>query len=64
MSDKTPAPPQLHYSLIFGATFFIIGLIIDDLYTVVTGASLLIISTILATGEKIIQKIGRPPKGL
>ena len=64
MSDKTPAPPQLQYTLLFGATFFIIGLIIDDLYTVITGASLLIIATILATGEKIMQKMDHPPKGL
>lgn len=51
-------------AFIFGTAFFIIGLIINDVYTVVAGLSLIIIGTISATGEKIIQTLSTKPKGL
>lgn len=64
MRDKTMIPTHITCSLLSGTTFFVIGLVIDDLYTVIAGASLLLIYTITATGEKIIQALPTRPKGL
>ena len=64
MNEEPIIPNWITRTLLFGIAFFIIGLIIDDIYTVVAGLSLIIIYTISATGEKIIHHMDRPPKGL
>ena len=51
-------------SILFGITFFTIGLIIDDVYIVIAGALLIVIWAIIETGEKIVWHIDHPPEPL
>ena len=60
----TTTPKWILYTLLTGLLFFAVGLIIDDIYSVVTGLSLGIMATVAETGEKIIQRMNHPPKGL
>ena len=64
MNDETTPPNWITYTLSAGIIIFAIGLIINDIYMVVTGLSLAIMATISATGEKVIQTLSTRPKGL
>ena len=64
MNWERRIPNWITRTLLLGIALFIVGLIIDDVYTVVTGLSLILMGTISATGEKIIKNMPPSPKGL
>jgi hypothetical protein len=64
MNIEPNVPNWITYTLFTGVALFAIGLIVDDIYTVVTGLSLGIMATVSATGEKVIQALSTRPKGL
>lgn len=64
MNGKPSCPNWIIYTLSIGLIVFTIGLILDDLYTVISGSSLVVMGIVSATGAEIMYKLDHPPKGL
>jgi len=62
-TEKT-VPKQMLLEICGGVFLFTSGLILDDVYIINTGLAIIIIATVVMTGQKIIHHMEHAPKGL